>query len=78
MLRAVIKGVSHMQRLFAKAMLWCNATDPPYFQAYYDVVKDYHFMDQLSINTISMSCCHTQAAGHLTREAPRHPGYAVR
>jgi len=28
------------------------------------------------LNTTSMPCCHTQAAGHLTSEAPRRPGYA--
>jgi hypothetical protein len=49
MLRAVIKCVSHMQRLFAKDMLWCTMTDSPYFQAYCDFVKGYHFMDQLYI-----------------------------
>jgi len=49
MLRAVIKCVSHMQRLFVKDMLWCTMTDSPYFQAYCDFVKGYHFMNQLYI-----------------------------
>ena len=56
-------------------MLWCTMTDSPYFQAYCDFVKGYHFMNQLYLNTTSMSCCHSQAAGHLAGEAPRRPGY---
>jgi len=38
-----------IQRLFAKDMLWCNITGSPYFQAYRDYVKGYHFMNQLYV-----------------------------
>jgi peptide/nickel transport system substrate-binding protein len=38
-----------MQRAFAKDMLWCNVTGSPYFQAYQDYVKGYHFMNQLYV-----------------------------
>jgi hypothetical protein len=38
-----------MQRLLAKDMLWCNITGSPYFQAYRDYVKGYHFMNQLYV-----------------------------
>jgi hypothetical protein len=30
-------------------MLWCNMTDSPYFQAYRDSVKGYHFMNQVYV-----------------------------
>jgi peptide/nickel transport system substrate-binding protein len=38
-----------IQRAFAKDMLWCNVTGSPYFQAYQDYVKGYHFMNQLYV-----------------------------
>ena len=38
-----------MQRLLAKDMLWCNITGSPYFQAYRDYVKGYHFMNQVYV-----------------------------
>ena len=38
-----------IQRTFAKDMLWCNVTGSPYFQAYQDYVKGYHFMNQLYV-----------------------------
>lgn len=41
-------GIAHeIQRLIARDMLWCNITGSPYFQAYRDYVKGYHFMNQL-------------------------------
>jgi peptide/nickel transport system substrate-binding protein len=39
-----------IQRAFAKDMLWCNITGSPYFQAYRDHVKGYHFMNQLYVH----------------------------
>jgi peptide/nickel transport system substrate-binding protein len=39
----------NIQRAFAKDMLWCNITGSPYFQAYRDYVKGYHFMNQLYV-----------------------------
>jgi peptide/nickel transport system substrate-binding protein len=39
-----------LQRAFAKDMLWCNVTGSPYFQAYRDHVKGYHFMNQLYVH----------------------------
>jgi ABC-type transport system substrate-binding protein len=38
-----------VQRLMARDMLWCNMTDSPYFQAYRDNVKGYHFMNQVYV-----------------------------
>ena len=38
-----------VQRLLAREMLWCNMTDSPYFQAYRDYVKGYHFMNQVYV-----------------------------
>jgi len=38
-----------VQRLMARDMLWCNMTDSPYFQAYRDYVKGYHFMNQVYV-----------------------------
>lgn len=38
-----------IQRTFAEDMLWCNITGSPYFQAYRDYVKGYHFMNQLYV-----------------------------
>ena len=38
-----------VQRLLAREMLWCNMTDSPYFQAYRDSVKGYHFMNQVYV-----------------------------
>ena len=38
-----------IQRAFAKDMLWCNITGSPYFQAYRDYVKGYHFMNQVYV-----------------------------
>src|SRR5712691_2404243 len=38
-----------VQRLLARDMLWCNMTDSPYFQAYRDYVKGYHFMNQVYV-----------------------------
>jgi peptide/nickel transport system substrate-binding protein len=38
-----------VQRLLARDMLWCNMTDSPYFQAYRDSVKGYHFMNQVYV-----------------------------
>ncbi len=44
------REISHdMQRLLAKDMLWCNITGSPYFQAYRDHVKGYHFMNQVYV-----------------------------
>lgn len=44
------REIAHdMQRAFAKDMLWCNITGSPYFQAYRDYVKGYHFMNQLYV-----------------------------
>jgi peptide/nickel transport system substrate-binding protein len=44
------KQIAHdIQRAFAKDMLWCNITGSPYFQAYRDYVKGYHFMNQLYV-----------------------------
>jgi peptide/nickel transport system substrate-binding protein len=44
------KQIAHdLQRAFAKDMLWCNITGSPYFQAYRDYVKGYHFMNQLYV-----------------------------
>jgi ABC-type transport system substrate-binding protein len=44
------REIAHaMQRLLAKDMLWCNITGSPYFQAYRDYVKGYHFMNQLYV-----------------------------
>jgi ABC-type transport system substrate-binding protein len=44
------RDIAHaMQRLLAKDMLWCNITGSPYFQAYRDYVKGYHFMNQLYV-----------------------------
>jgi ABC-type transport system substrate-binding protein len=44
------RALSHaMQRFVAKDMLWCNITGSPYFQAYHDYVKGYHFMNQLYV-----------------------------
>jgi ABC-type transport system substrate-binding protein len=44
------RALSHaMQRFVAKDMLWCNITGSPYFQAYRDYVKGYHFMNQLYV-----------------------------
>jgi peptide/nickel transport system substrate-binding protein len=44
------KNIAHdIQRAFAKDMLWCNITGSPYFQAYQDYVKGYHFMNQLYV-----------------------------
>ncbi|MDH3604348.1 MAG: ABC transporter substrate-binding protein, partial [Candidatus Tectomicrobia bacterium] len=44
------KEIAHdIQRTFAKDMLWCNVTGSPYFQAYQDYVKGYHFMNQLYV-----------------------------
>jgi ABC-type transport system substrate-binding protein len=37
------------QRLLARDMLRCNITDSPYFQAYRDYVKGYHFMNQVYV-----------------------------
>jgi peptide/nickel transport system substrate-binding protein len=39
-----------IQRAFAKDMLWCNVTGSPYYQAYRDYVKGYHFMNQLYVH----------------------------
>ena len=45
------REIAHdMQRAFAKDMLWCNITGSPYFQAYRDHVKGYHFMNQLYVH----------------------------
>jgi peptide/nickel transport system substrate-binding protein len=38
-----------VQRHLAEDMLWCNMTDSPYFQAYRDSVKGYHFMNQVYV-----------------------------
>jgi peptide/nickel transport system substrate-binding protein len=38
-----------VQQLLAREMLWCNMTDSPYFQAYRDYVKGYHFMNQVYV-----------------------------
>jgi peptide/nickel transport system substrate-binding protein len=38
-----------VQYLLARDMLWCNMTDSPYFQAYRDYVKGYHFMNQVYV-----------------------------
>jgi ABC-type transport system substrate-binding protein len=38
-----------VQRVLARDMLWCNMTDSPYFQAYRDQVKGYHFMNQVYV-----------------------------
>jgi ABC-type transport system substrate-binding protein len=38
-----------VQRVLARDMLWCNMTDSPYFQAYRDHVKGYHFMNQVYV-----------------------------
>jgi ABC-type transport system substrate-binding protein len=38
-----------VQHLMARDMLWCNMTDSPYFQAYRDNVKGYHFMNQVYV-----------------------------
>ncbi len=44
------KQITHdIQRAFAKDMYWCNITGSPYFQAYQDYVKGYHFMNQLYV-----------------------------
>ena len=44
------REVAHdVQRLLARDMLWCNMTDSPYFQAYRDHVKGYHFMNQVYV-----------------------------
>jgi ABC-type transport system substrate-binding protein len=44
------REIAHdIQRAFAKDMLWCNITGSPYFQAYRDHVKGYHFMNQLYV-----------------------------
>ena len=44
------KQIAHdIQRAFAKDLLWCNITGSPYFQAYRDYVKGYHFMNQLYV-----------------------------
>jgi ABC-type transport system substrate-binding protein len=44
------KEIAHdVQRLLARDMLWCNITDSPYFQAYRDYVKGYHFMNQVYV-----------------------------
>ncbi len=44
------KQIAHdIQRTFAKDMLWCNIAGSPYFQAYRDYVKGYHFMNQLYV-----------------------------
>jgi ABC-type transport system substrate-binding protein len=44
------RDIAHdIQRAFAKDMLWCNITGSPYFQAYRDYVKGYHFMNQLYV-----------------------------
>ncbi len=44
------REISHeIQRIFAKDMLWCNITGSPYFQAYRDYVKGYHFMNQIYV-----------------------------
>ena len=44
------KQIAHdIQKTFAKDMLWCNVTGSPYFQAYQDYVKGYHFMNQLYV-----------------------------
>ncbi len=44
------KNIAHdIQKTFAKDMLWCNITGSPYFQAYQDYVKGYHFMNQLYV-----------------------------
>src|SRR5687767_6919695 len=40
------RELSHeIQRILAKDMLRCHITDSPYFQAYQDYVKGYHFMN---------------------------------
>jgi peptide/nickel transport system substrate-binding protein len=38
-----------VQHVLARDMLWCNMTDSPYFQAYRDHVKGYHFMNQVYV-----------------------------
>ena len=44
------RELSHaMQKLLAQDMLWCNITGSPYFQAYRDYVKGYHFMNQVYV-----------------------------
>jgi ABC-type transport system substrate-binding protein len=44
------KEIAHqVQQLLARDMLWCNITDSPYFQAYWDYVKGYHFMNQVYV-----------------------------
>lgn len=44
------RKIAHdVQRLMARDMLWCNMTDSPYFQAYRDYVKGYHFMNQVYV-----------------------------
>ena len=44
------KEIAHqVQQLLARDMLWCNITDSPYFQAYRDYVKGYHFMNQVYV-----------------------------
>jgi len=44
------RELSHqVQRVLAKDMLRCNMTDSPYFQAYRNYVKGYHFMNQVYV-----------------------------
>ncbi len=44
------RELSHeVQRVMARDMLRCNITDSPYFQAYRDYVKGYHFMNQVYV-----------------------------
>ena len=44
------RELSHeIQRILAKDMLRCHITDSPYFQAYQDYVKGYHFMNQVYV-----------------------------
>ncbi len=44
------REIAHeIQRIFARDILWCNITGSPYFQAYQDYVKGYHFMNQLYV-----------------------------
>jgi hypothetical protein len=44
------REVAHaVQRVLARDLLWCNMTDSPYFQAYRDYVKGYHFMNQVYV-----------------------------
>jgi peptide/nickel transport system substrate-binding protein len=44
------REIAHeVQRLLARDMLRCNITDSPYFQAYRDYVKGYHFMNQVYV-----------------------------